>query len=327
MNAVNGKARRRRRPDMMSGCHRAFFLVGPTAAGKSAVAHALARAGGMGILSADSMVVYRGLDLGTAKPTPAERGELPYWGVDCVNPDEEFSAGKYMQVARGALADAERQKRSVLVAGGTGLYVQCLLHGLRAEVAVDAVRRAHLDALLAERGVPGLQEELARMDPARLRALKDPLNPRRLLRALELAGQPTVQPAWNRASAPPLVGLRRTQADLEDRMRRRVDAMFTAGLIAEARALRERYSAFSATASQAIGYAEAWAVLDGRQTESQARDSTFQRTRRLAKRQMTWFRHQATMLWIDVTPDMTTSDIAAAVRAHWTDHGPTPLVL
>ena len=295
--------------------------------GKSAVAHELARAGRLGILSADSMLVYRGMDLGTAKPTVGERAELPYWGVDCVDPDEDFSAGKFVQVARAAFAEAEVRKHGVLVAGGTGLYVQCLLHGLRAEGAVDQDLRARLNALFAERGVAGLRDELARLDPARLRALADPDNPRRLMRALERVGQPDSHPAWDRAAAPHLVGLRRTQPDLEERMRRRVDEMFSAGLIAEARSLRDRFPDLSATAKQAIGYAEAWAVLDGRQTEMQARAATLLRTRRLAKRQLTWFRHQARMLWIDVTPDMTIPDIAAAVLALWTDHGPTPLVL
>lgn len=307
--------------------HQAFILVGPTAVGKSAVAHALARELHAGILSADSMLVYRGMDIGTAKPGAAERAEVPYWGLDLAEPTEAFSAGRYLEAVRTAPAEAAQQGRGLIVAGGTGLYVRCLLQGLRPAPPPDAAVRSRYEAILARDGVKGLQAELSRVDAARLQRLADPENPRRLIRALEQAGRPDPGPTWSRAELPLLIGLRRTASDLADRIVRRVEQMYADGLIEEARALRERHTPLSDTARQAIGYEEAWAVLDGRCTTAEAKAATCARTRQLAKRQMTWFRHQANMRWMDVHRDMHATELAAMVRSEWTNHGPTPLAL
>lgn len=305
----------------------AFVLVGPTAVGKSAVAHHLAREEGYDILSADSMAIYRGLDIGTAKPAARERAEVAYAGLDLAEPGETFSVGAYLAHARAAAAASAQRGRALLVVGGTGLYIKCLTVGLQDAPAADPALRAGFEHLLAQEGVAGLQAELERLAPERLRALADPRNPRRLVRALELAALGQRMPEATAAAKPHLLGLRAEPAELERRVAERVAEMYERGLLDEVRALRERGVRLSATAEQAIGYAEAFAVLDGRLTVEQARLRTQLRTRQLAKRQMTWFRHQATMTWLDVTSGRTVSDLASAVRAHWRLHGPTPLAI
>jgi tRNA dimethylallyltransferase len=305
----------------------AFVLVGPTAVGKSAVAHHLAREDGYDILSADSMAIYRGLDIGTAKPGVHERAEVKYAGLDLAEPGETFSVGAYVTHARVA-ADASAQRgRPLLVVGGTGLYIKCLTVGLREAPAADPELRTRLEHLLAREGVAGLQAELNRLAPEHLRALADPRNPRRLIRALELAALGQRLPEAKEAVKPRLLGLRAEPAELERRVAARVAEMYERGLLDEVRALRERGVRLSATAEQAIGYAEAFGVLDGLLTEEQARLRTQLRTRQLAKRQMTWFRHQATMTWLDVSSGRTVPDLASSVRSHWRLHGPTPLAI
>lgn len=310
------------------------MLVGATATGKTAVAQRLAGELNAVILSADSMLVYRGLDIGTAKPTAAERGHIRYGGLDLVNPDEEFHVAAWIEHARGFLATARAADQPVIIVGGTGLYVKCLLTGLTAQPAADPAWRA--TAVKMSRAE--LQEKLQQLDPVRYAALteSDRQNPRRLIRALELArevpslgksdgsdfqaseeeavsGQPS-------AVSRTIVGLRLPPALLAERIRTRVQLMFAQGLLAEARRLREKFPQLSATARQAIGYAEAFAVLGGECTAAAACEKIAVRTRQLAKRQMTWFRHQASTAWVEAD-----GDAAQRVREFWSTHGPTPL--
>jgi tRNA dimethylallyltransferase len=308
-----------------AGDHRAFFLVGPTATGKTAVAQAVAERQGWGILSADSMLVYRGMDIGTAKPTREERRRATHWGLDLATPGERFSAGDYLDAARAAFGEAGRAGQPVLVAGGTGLYVKCLTHGLDAKAGADAAARADAERLLRERGLAALQEALREADPAAYRGLKDSRNPRRLVRALELA-RVSARPArrWaDRRETAPMAGLRMEPALLARRIAERVRGMYEGGLLEEVEALRARFPAFSETARHAIGYAEAVAVLDRRMSLEEAMEKTGLRTRRLAKRQMTWFRHQARVEWVTVLPGMAAEDLADRVLSIWRKHGPS----
>lgn len=306
---------------------RAFILVGPTAVGKSAVAHEIARKDGHLILSADSMAVYRGMDIGTAKPTAEQRAEVDYAGVDLVDPTDDFSAGEFLRCVRDTLHEAQRQHRTILVVGGTGLYIRCLTEGLHATPAPPSGTRERLQALFEREGAPGLQAELRRTAPDRLAGLADPQNPRRLMRALELAAAGGAAASRAERARPALLGLMARSEVLRARIEARVRSMYEGGLLVEARALRDAGRPLSSTAAHAIGYAEAFGVLDGRMDVEEARQLTVQRSCQLAKRQMTWFRHQASMTWIDVAAARSLSETVAAVREHWTQHGSTALAI
>ncbi len=285
-------------------------LVGPTASGKTAVAHTIARARGWAVLSVDALQVYRGLDIGVAKPAPAEREGIRYGGLDLVEPDRRFSAGDYVRaVARDwpRLAAAP----AVLAVAGTGLYLRALLAGLDAPPGNPA-RRAEAEALLERGGVEALQEAVRRAAPAIWAALRDPRNPRRLVRAYERAfsGAPVSSAPRPRPRA---VGLRVPTAELAERIRARVRAMYDRGLLEEAAELRRRYPEISATARAAIGYREAWDALDGRCTAAEAMERTIVRTRQYAKRQMTWFRHQMAVEWVEAGGGRNLAEIAEEI--------------
>jgi len=335
----------------MSGCE-AYFLVGPTASGKTAVAHALARKLGLEILSADAMLVYRGFDIGTAKPTTAERAGLHYHGIDLVSPAEDFSVGTFLQHARQAFAECHRRGHRMLVAGGTGLYVKALLEGLDSDQAPDPARRRYWNQRLAAEGLASLQATAEQLCPGILARMADAQNPRRLVRVLERLEEgldPLPSPApgadapppqdsaapWPNSSAPglwqspdsatspPLAGLWFEPPELNRRIAQRIELMFAAGLLAETERLRSEYPVWSETARGAIGYAEALAVLAGDMTLTEARERIAARTRQLAKRQRTWYRHQLIVSWIGGPADATdVARAAAAVERIWLQHGP-----
>jgi len=305
----------------------AYFLVGPTACGKTEIAQRLAESEGWGILSVDSMLVYRGMDIGTAKPGVEERGAVPYAGMDLVDPSATFSVGRYVAEARRALNEARDSGRTTLAVGGTGLYVKCLTEGLTPLPEDDPALRRELEECLAQRGVEGLQAELRRLDEGRMAGLKDPRNPRRLIRAIELARHQAAAPAgWSSRPPVPLVGLCMDPGMLAKRIEARVRSMYEHGLLDEASALRERWT-LSKTALQAIGYAEAFSVLDGKLSVGEAMYLTATRTRQLAKRQMTWFRRQANVEWVMVERGMNAEEVAASVAVLWRKHGATPVVI
>ena len=302
----------------------AYFLVGPTASGKTAVSHFLAMQQGAVILSADSMLVYKGMDIGTAKPTEKERAEISYFGLDLVAPGDNFSVGAYLEHAAEAFETAGRCGSNVFVTGGTGLYIKCLTEGLDETGAADPDSRSRAESILENDGVSGLQQALKAAAPDRLAALKDPDNPRRLIRALELAwkGQP-LNRKWSAKPVVPFVGLAVEPETLLQRIRDRVQTMYEEGLLEEAESLRKGERPLSETARHAIGYEEAFDLLDGKKTRSEAMEMTIRRTRRLAKRQMTWFRGQANVKWIDVGAGDSTESIAAKVAACWKQYGRT----
>ena len=320
----------------------AWILAGATATGKTAVAQILAEQLGCAILSADAMLVYRGMDIGTAKPTSAERGAVPYFGLDLATPAETFSTGLWLADARRAFGTAgtlpqpgrkhpgeasSLPSASLIVAGGTGLYIKALTAGLDG-AAADPAARAHWQALFEREGLAALQKALAARAPDALASLADPSNPRRIIRALEhVAARGGLPEQWKRAaSAPSIAVLRLPREQLHARIKRRVAGMFRQGLLDEVRALRQSCPVWSTTASQAIGYAEACALLDGALTQSEAAERIVIRTRQLAKRQETWFRHQAQAVWIDIDEADPPARIAQRVRDTWRQHGPTPVV-
>ncbi len=303
----------------------AWLIAGATATGKSAVAQQLAEQTGRAVLSADAMLVYRGMDIGTAKPSPSERGAVPYFGLDLATPSESFSTGLWLADARRALQAAAP---NLIVAGGTGLYLKALTEGLDGS-ACDPDARARWQELHAAEGLDALRRALETRAPGALASLADPANPRRLIRALEhLDAHGTLPARWQRADsdAPPIPALRLPRAQLHARIARRVDAMFAAGLIDEVRALQSAVPVWSETACHAIGYAEVRALLAGDLTRAQAADRIAARTRQLAKRQETWLRHQAHVVWIDITDDDPPDAVARRVAETWRLYGPSPVV-
>ncbi len=304
----------------------AHYLVGPTASGKSAVALQIAQESRpvRPILSADSMTIYRGMDIGTAKPDPAERAMVPSFGFDLAAPNQAFSVGDYLAALRAAAPAIAACGAIPIVTGGTGLYVKCLIEGLDS-AASDPVHRAAAEALLAVEGLAALQSATRALDPAQYARLRDPENPRRVVRAYELlaAGHPL--PAAEERPKPRIAGLRLPPDELRSRIDRRARQMFARGLVDEVRALRETFPDLSETARHAIGYKEAGRVLDGEISEEQAIHLTAVRTAQYSKRQMTWFRHQADVAWVDAGPRDDTLRLAGKVRRIWATHGPAPL--
>lgn len=305
----------------------AYFLVGVTACGKSAVAQFIAERHSYDLLSADSMLVYRGMDIGTAKPSHDERSRVTYHGIDLVDPDHPFSTWDYRQYAAAVLRRNWSARRKTIVVGGSGLYVKSLSAGLRDIPGADASARSRWSEVLERDGVEALQRALEKMQPDIHGSLPDRANPRRLIRALEMAeaGVAEITPSWGKPAAVPMAGLRMPREDLWERIRARVCEMYEGGLVDEVASLIRKYGTLSDSARQAIGYAEVLDFLEGRCTEDAAVERTIVRTRRLAKRQQTWFNHQANVTWVDVGEHMPVDDVARLVLTHWDRHGPVPL--
>jgi tRNA dimethylallyltransferase len=277
---------------------RAIFIAGPTAVGKSEVALHLAEQFGGEIISVDSMQVYRGLDLGTAKPGAAERARVPHHLIDVVDLTEPFDAARFLTLARQAAVEIAARGRLPIFCGGTGLYFKALQDGLGEAPPADAGLRAELEAApLAE-----LLAELAQRDPESFATI-DRQNPRRVMRAIEvirLTGKKFSQQraAWGSSpnTAPPVPHffcLTRPAADLHNRINERVDRMFAAGLVAETRRLLAAGLAQNPTAMQALGYRQVVEHLRGERGLAETVELVKIRTRQFAKRQLTWFRKYA----------------------------------
>lgn len=289
---------------MTSNKPSAFVLVGPTASGKSAVAQFLAEQTGVSVVSADSMNIYRGMDIGTAKPSATELARVQTWGINLAEPTETFSVGDWLRAVRPAFQTLE----TPVVAGGTGLYVKCLLQGLDDLPAADEELRERTEKMT----LTELQAEVKQAAPEAYEALADKENPRRLIRLLEHGG--LVSGHWKK-ELPAVVGLHVERDVLHMRIVARVEKMYAGGLLEEARGLIGLE--LSSTAQHAIGYAEAFAVLRGEMTESEAKERTIVRTRQLAKRQMTWFRHQLNVEWIPAGEFPTIGKLAEKISSVW----------
>jgi tRNA dimethylallyltransferase len=295
-------------------------LVGPTASGKSHVAREVARAVGASgstaeveLVSVDSMAVYRGMDLGTTKPTPAERAEVRYHLVDLVDPDEEFTVTRFQAAARAALDGiAARGNRAVLV-GGTGLYLRAVTDDLEFPGRFDPVA-AELQATLddaGDEGSPGragalavLYGRLTALDPVAASRI-EPGNERRLVRALEVtlgSGRPfsSFGPGLERypRSAVALVGLRPDPDEVDRRIEERFMTMLAAGLVDEVRTLSDRPGGMSRTARQALGYRELLAHVEDGVPLDRAVEEAVRRTRQFARRQRSWFRRDPRIRWV-----------------------------
>jgi tRNA dimethylallyltransferase len=282
---------------------RHLAIVGPTAAGKSALAHDLAvRAGDVEIVSVDSMQVYRGMDIGTAKPTPAQRAEVRHHLLDLVDPDEDYSLARFQAAARAALADIEARGRRALLVGGTGLYLRAVIDDLELP-GQHPEARAEVEA---EADTAVLHRRLEALDPVAAGRM-EATNRRRVVRALEVtlgSGRPfsSYGPGLDAYPATDIaqVGLRLDPAALDARIEARVAAMLDAGLVAEVRALADRRAGLSRTARQALGYRELLDHRAGLTTLEEAVAEIVSRTRRFARRQVRWFRRDPRIRWVDV---------------------------
>lgn len=285
-----------------------LFLVGPTASGKSALAVELARRLGGEVVSADSMLVYQGMDIGTAKMTAKERRGVRHHLIDIIPPSQEFSVFEFRRRALKCIADIARRGKLPIVAGGTGFYVRALLEGIQPQPAADPAVRAKLEGEAAEYGLPALYDRLRRLDPVRARQI-DPNNKKRVIRALEILLLSGKRISSNKKKEPSLrqlgfrpvvIGLTIDRAMLYERINRRVDRMFRRGLAREVRRLTKQK--ISLTARQGVGYKELFekgtVPFLGKRGLSPFQERIKQATRHLAKRQWTWFKREKGIRWV-----------------------------
>ena len=293
-------------------------VCGPTATGKTALSIRLALAlGETEIVSADSRQVYKGMDIGTAKPTRAERNAVPHHGLDLVRPDERFSVSAYQRAAMTALEGIEERGQRALLVGGTGLYLRAVARGMDVQDGPsDPELRAELEREQVRAGGLAAQVERLRTLAPRLAARTDLRNPRRVVRALEIAtlAGDRLPPPPRGYPAPVLwIGLRLPADRHRERIAHRAAGQFAGGLLREAERLQKRYPR-NAAAFTALGYWEAFAVLDGALSREEALDETVARTRAYAKRQLTWFRAEEGIHWVDATGDPLPAALALVRR-------------
>ena len=277
-------------------------VVGPTAAGKSALSIALARKLGGEVVNADSMQLYRGMDIGTAKLTPAERSGIPHHLLDIWDVTQPAAVAEYQRLARAAVEEIADRGRVPLLVGGSGLYIRAVLDEFEFP-GTDPAIRARLEAELAALGPAALHERLAERDAAAAERIL-PSNGRRIVRALEVieltgapftAALPEPTPHYDAVQ----IGVDRSTDSLDARIATRVDLMWAAGLLDEVRALERAGLRGGRTASHALGYQQALAQLDGLSTEAEAKDETVRSTRRFVRRQRSWFRRDPRIHWLD----------------------------
>jgi tRNA dimethylallyltransferase len=296
---------------------RVVAVVGATATGKSALGIAVAKAIGGEVVNADSMQLYRGMDIGTAKLSDAQREGVAHHLLDVWPVTKTASVAEYQQHARARVAEMHARGVTPVVVGGSGLYVRALIDRIEFPGTDDALR-AELEEQLASYGAAALHERLAAVDPAAAAAIL-PTNGRRVVRALEvvtLTGRPftAALPAYDAVYDVVQVGLDLDPDALDRRVDARADGMFAAGLVDEVRALVGEGLRDGRTASRALGYQQALAVLDGTLTEEQARVATAQATRRFVRRQRSWFRRDPRIVWLDAAdPALVERTVDAAV--------------
>lgn len=306
----------------MPGPLRAIALAGPTASGKSAAALAIAQEHGAEIVSVDSALVYRGMDIGTAKPGAQERALVPHHLIDIRDPAQAYSAADFVRDAKALIGEVNARGRPALLVGGTMLYFKALFEGLDEMPPADPQVRAQIEADAASRGWPALHEVLALRDPAAAARIS-PNDSQRIQRALEVlrtTGRPISSFHGQRTQALPDIPLFSLEPEdrawLHERIAQRFDAMLAAGFVEEVRGLRARGDLDASMPSmRCVGYRQAWEALAGESPLEDLRDRGIFATRQLAKRQLTWLRGmpQRTVVAADA-PDAI-EQLAARVRA------------
>ena len=307
--------------------HAAVLLMGPTGAGKSDVALQLVKRLPLEIVSVDSAMVFRGMDIGTAKPAPAVLAEVPHHLVDLLDPAERYSAGRFVADAERVMADIHRRGRVPLLVGGTMLYFRALLSGLAELPPADPEVRRRLDERAAAEGWPALHAELARLDPAAAARIQ-PADRQRIQRALEvisLTGEPiSTRQREDLRGAEAVHGLSLVLSPgprevLVERIDARFRRMMELGLLEEVRRLHSRGDLDATLPSiRAVGYRQLWEHLEGRCSLAEAVDRAIVATRRLAKRQLTWLRSEPGAEWLDAL-DMRVSDRMSERIGRWLD--------
>ncbi len=284
----------------------AYALLGPTASGKTTLALKAAAGLPVEIVSMDSALVYRGMDIGTAKPGAAQRGAVPHHLIDIIDPDQSYSAGRWREDAISAVMNVLSKSKIPLLVGGTMLYHRVLTSGLDALPQADARIRAELDAEAERRGWPALHAELARVDAATAQRLA-PQDAQRIQRALEvwkITGKPlSALQGAAKAELPfalKAIAIFPDRQELKKKIAARFEAMLLAGLVDEVKGLKKKYRLDAAMPSmRAVGYRQVWEHLEGRYDKETLRERAVVATRQLAKRQMTWLRSFPDLLRLD----------------------------
>ncbi len=302
---------------------RVLFLVGPTGSGKSEAAILIAKKLGGEIISCDSMLVYRGMNIGTAKPTKSEKQGIRHHLIDLVTPRQRFSASRYRDLALQAIREIHTRNHLPIVVGGSGLYVRVLTHGLAPQDKKIGRLRAQLEREAEHIGTGRMYARLKKIDPARAAKIL-PNDRRRILRALEIYETLHIKPSvWLKSSTSldalgyqwKMFGIRRERSRLYERINRRVDRMMKIGFLREVKRLMKK--GLSKTAKQAIGYAELIDYVKGRTSFDEAVLKIKQRSRHLAKKQLIWFRRDPGIQWIDVGGITAGKNIADHVIGAW----------
>ena len=298
-------------------------LLGPTASGKSALAvrlavHLTAHGRPAEIVNADSMLVYRGMDIGTAKPGLEERGGIPHHLIDILDIDQTATVADFQRLAREAITSCHDRGVVPIVVGGSALYLRAILDEF-AFPGTDPAVRAELEVELSEEGSLAMYERLALLAPEAAAEMQ-PMNGRRIVRALEviaLTGSYRATLPEHRYALPGVVqvGLAIDRATMDARIDARVDEMWAKGLVAEVAALAERGLREGRTASRALGYQQVLAYLDGRCTEEQAAKDTAAGTRRFARKQLGWWRRDPRIVWVDALDPPSPAELVTECEA------------
>jgi len=295
-----------------------IFILGPTSAGKTAVAIELAKKINGEIISADSMQIYKGMDIITAKPTITEQKEVKHYLIDVVSPSQEFNVAQYIEAVKEALSEIEKKNKQPVIVGGTGLYVSMLIDGLFAAPQVDEKIRDCLKAKVREQGLAPLYKELEKVDP-KAAAKIHPHDEKRIVRALEVY-ESTNKPisSWQQERCGIvkdfiLIGLNRDRSSLYERINNRVRDMFNEGVVSEIETLWKTNQLTSKTALQSLGCKEIIGYLKGEYSLKMAEELLQRNTRHYAKRQLTWFRREKRIQWLDILEEESKNEVVERI--------------